>query len=223
MATWGASSCQLPMEIGDDTVLGVAGVSTVRDAQAAEVDDLGILVALVHGGVLRTAMDAGLGKGGADFGQFLDVIVMRMGDKNMPQHEAFLGNHVEHGLGVETGVEEGGVALDLVPEEVAIHQHAVGVGGGDDADFAPDGQIGFWRQPAVGNAFKFLGLKAEQLSERGEIELLAALAGGLEGGQFAFGNAGGGACGGGGNVVHHPRLADDVAKMVFKLHAETVA
>lgn len=99
--------------------------------------------------------------------------------------------------------------------------HAV-IAGGEHAQLLPAVHVLRRRQPAGKNTFEFGGVHADDWAERGEIDRLGALAGFFERGQFGFGKSSGRRGDAGGEVENFPAFADDVAKMVFELHAETL-
>ena len=97
-----------------------------------------------------------------------DVILMRVRDENVAELELVLGNQAEDGLSLPTGVEQGRLARNLIPYQVAVDGHAA-VGGADAAQFAPPAQVLGRRGPALGDRCQLGGLQVQQFPQALEI------------------------------------------------------
>jgi len=200
-----------------DAVLCVSGRVAIGDPQAAEHDEVVGAVALFDGGALGAGVDAGLGMAFTDGTQGGEVIGVGMRDEDVTQHQLVFVDEPQHGGGVETGVEQGGVPGDLVPDQIGVHRHVI-VGGGDDAEFAPLGHVRRAGQPAV-----VLTLQACTVEAQSGAEFLPAdTDGGLPGGFELM--IGSGVDAGrvgrrlGRGLRGDPGLAEDVADGVFEIH-----
>jgi hypothetical protein len=74
----------------------------------------------------------------------------------MAEGQLILRETVEHGLGVQAGIEEGGFAGGFVPDEITIDGEVI-AGGGEAAEFAPAGEVGGRGEPAGGEGFELAG------------------------------------------------------------------
>ena len=213
------------LPVADDighAIFRVAWRLAVCHTQPSEMDDFRGLVALVHGRVFRAGMQPRFRPRRADFRQCFDMIPMRVRYKNVPELKLFGGDGVENRPGVESGVKERRLARDFIPDEIAIHRQPV-ARCGEHADFPPDAQILLRGQPPIGDGFKFLRIQANQRREFGEIDFHRGFPGFLQDGQFGSGYFRRGCRNCGGNAAHRPRLANNVTRMIFKIHAGTVA
>ena len=71
-----------------------------------------------------------------------------------------LRDEIGNGLGVPAGIEEGCFTRDFIPDEVAVHSNAV-LGGGNDAKFAPGGQVNGRGQPAASDVLELCRVETD--------------------------------------------------------------
>ena len=92
------------------------------------------------------------------------------------------------GFGIESGVKQRRVARDFIPDEIAIHRDAL-ARRREHAQFAPEAQILFRRQPAVGDAFKFGRIQPISGASVAKFDFRRGFPGFFQRGQFGFGNS----------------------------------
>ena len=90
-----------------------------------------------------------------------------MSQEEMPQLEVMLLDQFHHGRRVPTGVEQGGLARDLVPDQIAVNGIAL-LAGGDATDFAPPIQLHWGRLPAAGQGGQLFRSQPEVDGEAGQ-------------------------------------------------------
>ena len=145
------------------------------------------------------------------------MVGMAVGEEDVFELEFVLLDQGEDRSRVEPGVEERGLAVDLVPHEVGVDRHAFALGR-DLPDLAPLSEVGGSRLPTLHQTFQLGCIQLNELAERDEVDRLGQCAGRFEVGQFGNGQSGSlGGCFGRG-VDGQAGLANDIAGVVFEIH-----
>lgn len=188
----------------------------MRDAEAAEMDEVPGAIALVRGCAFGIRVQLYFWVTFADVTQGEDVILVGMSEEKVFKFKLVLIDQRRDGRGIPAGIKERGLPSDFIPREVAIDRHALG--GADLADFAPLLDGGGTGKPALGDPLQFCAVETDESRELGIIRRPIRLAGVLEPRQFS----GGKASGLGGGFRNHVRrfagFANDIAGMVLELH-----
>ena len=174
-------------------VFRVAGRFTVRDAQAAEHDEIVAPVAVLWRSAFGVRVQMNFGEAFANWLQARHVVLVRVRDEQMLELKLIFLDQLENGSGIPAGIEQCGVACDFIPNQIAMHGVAA-LGRADLPQLAPPAQILFRRQPAAGHAFEPGRIQPDEVRQRREIRSLADLSGGFKRGQFGFGNTRGTGC-----------------------------
>ena len=93
---------------------------------------------------------------------------MRVRDENVPELKLFGGNAIQNRFRVQAGVKQRRLALDFIPDEIAIHGQAFACRG-EHADFAPDGTNPFARAASRWRWLRVLRIQANQRRKFGKL------------------------------------------------------
>ena len=165
----------------------MAGGFAVRDAQAAEHDEIVAPVAMLRRRAPGIRVQMNFGKAFANRLQSRHVVLVRVRDEQVFELKLIFLNQLEDGRDIPTGVEQRGIAGDFVPNQITMHRVAA-FGRADLPQLAPEAQILFRRMPAVGDGFEFGRVQPDEIRQRREIRSPADLSGCFQRGQFRFRN-----------------------------------
>ena len=89
-----------------------------------------------------------------------DVIGVGVRDEEVLERKFVPLQQVKNRLCLETGIEQGRLARDFIPNQVTVHFEAR-AGGCDLAQLSPEAEVALLRQPAVSNPFEPCRVQSE--------------------------------------------------------------
>src|SRR5260370_7196017 len=100
-------------------------------------------------------MKWGFGEVGANGGGRGEGSGGGVGKENVAKLKLVRGEKIQDRRGLPAGIEQRRLTRNFIPNQVAVYCHTLGTRG-DAAQLAPNAQIFFCRQPAVGDPFPLL-------------------------------------------------------------------
>ncbi len=117
-----------PADNVSHAVLGMAGGVPVREAKAAEMNEVVRAVSLVHRRGLRTGVKARFRIFLAEAAECGDVILVGMRKEYVPELKLVLGQQFQDWAGLPAGIKESRLPRNLIPNQITVDGYSLGAG-----------------------------------------------------------------------------------------------